>query len=394
MNFLEVEDWKEIHGFRGDESWAAPQIIKHCDTEARPGYQSKKAHEYHDTKEVLEAKVKEFARMLSDSKNCVVYSGAGLSTASGIGDYATKAGKPGESLSDPTPPHLRSPLLAKPTYSHRVLAKLCELGTIKRWIQQNHDGLPQKAGVPQHLINEIHGAWFDVSNPIVKMSGELRTDLFEDMTIWEKTTDLTISIGTSMCGMNADRVFTTVATKAKSGVAEALGGVIISLQQTQYDNISALRIFATIDDVMILLSQELELGVEKGDVGLYSIPESLDSMKVDEDVFLIPYDRLGKLLPKEKRMNKSFMTVLDLRVGSKYRVSQGPYKDDQGEVIGKNLQNNYRLVTKHRIKGRDGKCTLRAWESLFGSWWVEAAVRGTIKELPLCSVNPPHPDCG
>ena len=28
------------------------------------------------------------------------------------------------------------------------------------------------------------------------------------------------------------------------------------------------------------------------------------------------------------------MTVLDLRVGSKYRVTQGPYKDDQGEVQG------------------------------------------------------------
>ena len=27
------------------------------------------------------------------------------------------------------------------------------------WVQQNHDGLPQKAGFPQWLLNEIHGSW-------------------------------------------------------------------------------------------------------------------------------------------------------------------------------------------------------------------------------------------
>jgi NAD-dependent SIR2 family protein deacetylase len=48
------------------------------------------------------------------------------------------------------------------------------MGRLKRWIQQNHDGLPQKAGLPQSAINEIHGAWYDVTNPVVKFSGEVR----------------------------------------------------------------------------------------------------------------------------------------------------------------------------------------------------------------------------
>ena len=32
---------------------------------------------------------------------------------------------------------------------------------LHRLVQQNHDGLPQKAGVQQELMNEIHGSWFD-----------------------------------------------------------------------------------------------------------------------------------------------------------------------------------------------------------------------------------------
>ena len=65
-------------------------------------------------------------------------------------------------------------------------------GMLHRWVQQNHDGLPQKAGVPQHMMNEIHGAWFDPSNPVVAMSGDLRSDLFEDLLLWEQKADLTI----------------------------------------------------------------------------------------------------------------------------------------------------------------------------------------------------------
>ena len=35
--------------------------------------------------------------------------------------------------------------------------------------------------IPQENINEIHGSWFDPSNPVVKYSGSLQTELFEGM---------------------------------------------------------------------------------------------------------------------------------------------------------------------------------------------------------------------
>ena len=46
--------------------------------------------------------------------------------------------------------------------------------------------LPQKSGFPQEKMNEIHGAWYDPSNPVVQFSGSLRGDLFQWMADAEK----------------------------------------------------------------------------------------------------------------------------------------------------------------------------------------------------------------
>lgn len=82
----------EMHGSRGvGRSWGPPRMRAECHDDARPGYATKKAHEYVDTTATLKEKVRELAGMLRAAKNCIVYSGAGISTASGIGDYATKA---------------------------------------------------------------------------------------------------------------------------------------------------------------------------------------------------------------------------------------------------------------------------------------------------------------
>mmetsp|Transcript_53606 Transcript_53606/g.144375 ORF Transcript_53606/g.144375 Transcript_53606/m.144375 type:complete len:102 (+) Transcript_53606:3-308(+) len=85
------------------------------------------------------------------------------------------------------------------------------------WVQQNHDGLPQKAGYPQESINEIHGSWFDPSNPVVLYSGTLRSELCEDMVDLADTSDLTLVMGTSLTGLNADQVAKKPAKRSLSG---------------------------------------------------------------------------------------------------------------------------------------------------------------------------------
>ena len=36
---------REAHGMLGDQDWEMPDIVTECDVEARPGYQTRKAHE-------------------------------------------------------------------------------------------------------------------------------------------------------------------------------------------------------------------------------------------------------------------------------------------------------------------------------------------------------------
>mmetsp|Transcript_166870 Transcript_166870/g.535634 ORF Transcript_166870/g.535634 Transcript_166870/m.535634 type:complete len:341 (-) Transcript_166870:175-1197(-) len=181
------------------DAWPAPQLAVRSDVSARPGYDSMGASEYEDEPEVLAAKVSLLAELIGRSRRCIVYSGAGLSTSAGIQDYATQAP---ESLSGAggAASSFRSPMCAQPTAAHRALVALERAGKMHRWINQNHDGLPQKAGLPQEAINEIHGAWHAPDNPVIPMSGCLRDDLFDDVQQCEREADLVLALGTSLCG--------------------------------------------------------------------------------------------------------------------------------------------------------------------------------------------------
>ena len=183
-----------MHGIDGDVAWPAPMMVVKCDAKARPGYQTGAAHEYMDQPDVLKAKVRALADMVRQSEQFITYTGAGISTAAGVNDYATKAGassvvaKSGGAGSGAG--RKVAPLSARPTAGHCVLTQLERSGHLKHWVQQNHDGLPQKAGYPQTKINEIHGAWFDPSNPVVPMKGSLRSDLMDWLLEWEERSDL------------------------------------------------------------------------------------------------------------------------------------------------------------------------------------------------------------
>ena len=121
-----------------------------------------KASEFQDLKGVNEDKCQALAALLRMSRKTVLYTGAGIS-ASVIGQAARSGantqGWKGTALNRKQVP---------PTTTHQALGLLGRLGLVHSWVQQNHDGLPQKAGFPQEHINEIHGSWFDPSNPVVK----------------------------------------------------------------------------------------------------------------------------------------------------------------------------------------------------------------------------------
>ncbi|CAE7413447.1 Sirt6 [Symbiodinium sp. CCMP2456] len=359
-------DPQSAHGFLGDPNWPLPRLASACNEEARPGYKTMKAHEYLDEPAVLKAKVKLLADLIARSRNCIAYTGAGISTASGIKDYATKASSSSSSSS------AKSPWLAEPSYAHHVLVALWKSGSLKHWVQQNHDGLPQKAGFPQKDINEIHGAWWDPSNPVVPMDGTLRSDLIQWMLDWESRADLCLALGTSMVGMNADRMAVSPAKRAQRlRRDEALGTVIVALQQTQYDKISSLRIFARLDDVLRELASLLNLDVASGPVLSQRRQEAI-----------IPYGRDG-------RKSTTAQLHLDLRVGSKLRVVDQPDWDQAkyGELC-QVMEAPEELAKQGHVQLLfPGDGLKKSVTRFLGGWWIEAAIKGELDKIPVACLS-------
>lgn len=244
------------HGQLGnDADWPAPQVVAHSNEAARPGYETGDASEYLDSPEVLRAKAKLLAQMWRRSgRDTCIYTGAGLSTASGIGDYASKA-------SNSVAPHKKSASVGsrldlQPTLAHHALAAIEEKGLIGNWVQQNHDRLAQKAGFPQAKLNEIHGAWGDMKNQVLMMDDNLRSDMLAWLHAWAARANMCIALGTSLCGMNADQVPRAVSERFAQSQGEGL--VVVGLQKTVYDDMTSLRVWGLCDDFMKLVAKELE----------------------------------------------------------------------------------------------------------------------------------------
>lgn len=364
------------HGSLGDPSWPAPKIAAVSADLARPGYDSAVAHEYVDSDDTLRAKVAVLANMLRAAGKTAIYAGAGLSTASGIGDYATKTGAGGvlsqeQGSSGSSASKFISPYSVKPNDGHRVVAALAHAGLVWRVVQQNHDGCLQKASVPQRLVNEIHGSWFDPGNPVVKFDEALRTDLWQDVNCVEQEADVVLVLGSSLCGMSTDRIVSACAKRALAdGAAQGkVGTVIVSLQPTPYDGESSLRIFATISRVMGLLAAELGLSVE----AVARPREAGREHTVEPEVFSVPYDSSGHLL-----VGDGPRRLLDLREGSELKVTVGNDKGQFAKVVGKHPEGHYKLNVQ-RSEEFGGVTAVR----YLGRWWVDAAMAGEVAQIPI-----------
>jgi len=375
-------DEAEMHGHIGlGKGWGSPLLVTYCEKEARPGYKTMPAHEYTDDPETLREKVKEMARLIRKSKHCLAYTGAGISTASGINDYASRSNKSRATGTGAVGkrPAKKKGLNAEPTLAHFVLGALYKAGHLKHWVQQNHDGLPQKAGFPQHALNEIHGAWFDPSNPVVPMSGSLRGDLYSWMKKEEKATDLCLTMGTSLCGMNADRMVKSPSIKYLN-YGKGFGSIIIGFQRTQMDKYATLRIFSSIDEVMLLLALEMNLPVSTKPY-TPDIPSSALA-EGNKHIFIVPYDKEGNLSTDER-------ITWDLRVGAKIKLTAGPGKGFEGEITktpetegGRSCSYTCKLPST-----REGSSLGKGTHYYaLGTWFLEAACNGCIPSLPFVNV--------
>src|SRR5687768_15587586 len=116
----------------------------------------------------------ELTRMIADARRLVVFTGAGISTESGIPDFRS----PGGVWSRMQPIYFQDFVKseevrreawrrrfensdgwvgAQPNVGHRILARWVGAGRVSTVITQNVDNLHQVSGVPEDKMIELHG---------------------------------------------------------------------------------------------------------------------------------------------------------------------------------------------------------------------------------------------
>ena len=123
---------------------------------------------------VEDGDIAELARMIARSRRAVVFTGAGISTESGIPDFRSPGGiwsryapiEFGDFVASEearreawrrkfaTDATIRE---AQPNRGHRAVAELVRSGPAAAVITQNIDGLHQASGVPEAQVIELHG---------------------------------------------------------------------------------------------------------------------------------------------------------------------------------------------------------------------------------------------
>jgi len=174
----------------------------------------------------------------------------------------------------------------------------------------------------------------------------------------EHQTDLCLCLGTSLSGMNADRMANTPAQKSLRRVPAALGTVVVNLQKTPLDASSTVRVWSKLDDFFRALTTELNIEVK---------PKKQVIKKLKGDIFTVPYDAEGKLNPMCRM-------TLDLSPNAQIKIA--PTTAPNAGVTGtvRNRDNLGWVVVVDKIRR-------------LGAWWVAEAVEGLVDQLPVVNVK-------
>eukprot|EP01084_Bolivina_argentea_P135720 239110_1 len=292
--------------------------------------------EFFDDPDILDKKVTKLSELLSKSKHCVVFTGAGISTSTGIKDFRsgvdtkleTGAGiwaieaaqiKGVNILEKEKDIVTTSMMSAIPSLSHMAIVALMNKNLIHFCISQNVDGLHIRSGVSRNKIAELHGNTtieicekcntvyqrdFDVIRPQLHFTGRkcsiqnCKGDLYDTIVNFgenlpetelnaaqnnTKQGDLCISLGSSLTVRPACQMAQHFGDEKKKDL------VIVNLQKTPLDDIATVRIFAKIDDVIGLVCKKLKCEIPKWKLQRY-IQLSVDNdnkilnvLAMDED---------------------------------------------------------------------------------------------------------------
>jgi NAD-dependent SIR2 family protein deacetylase len=104
----------------------------------------------------LEERIKKLAQWMYEAKYLVVFTGAGISTESGLPDFRGPDGiwtRQAKGL----PPTPRPFMDVQPNAGHQAIVELQRLGKLHFLISQNVDNLHLRSGIHPDLLAELHG---------------------------------------------------------------------------------------------------------------------------------------------------------------------------------------------------------------------------------------------
>jgi NAD-dependent deacetylase len=218
--------------------------------------------------EDLNQRVQTLAQWMYESRYLVVFTGAGISTESGLPDFRGPDGlwtRQDKGL--PPEPRKVSWRLVEPNAGHRAIVELQKLDKLKFLISQNVDNLHLKSGIWPDKLAELHGniaksrcsrcdQTFDRDKGLThcRCGGELvksvvdfgeslpRRDL---MLSYEhaRESDLFVVVGSSL-------VVTPAADMPREALHAGAKLVIINQGETPFDRVANLRFDEQIGDVL------------------------------------------------------------------------------------------------------------------------------------------------
>lgn len=281
-----------------------------------------------DIHDILNSKVDKLCTLINASNYIVLFTGAGISTSSGIADFRgpngvwTKELKGEKNLCIDS--NLNSFDKARPSFTHYAAASLLHAGIFKHIISQNVDGLHLRSGVPEEKLSELHGNIFkekcencnkeyfrdfDVGGMGLKLTGrkcddnqcngllrdfaidwdtDLPVDIFRRAHKEHDKADLIICLGTSLRIRPAGNMPLRVLTPKKSRGGRKGELVIVNLQQTHLDKKATVKINGYCDEVMKSICDSLGVTLANPD-GLHSSLEIGNKYSIKDNSLAADY---------------------------------------------------------------------------------------------------------
>ncbi|RFU34118.1 hypothetical protein B7463_g2209, partial [Scytalidium lignicola] len=234
--------------------------------------------ERYEAFEVVDQKAQALADQIKKSKHFIAFTGAGVSTSTGIPDFRGPEGAwtlraQGRQRTSKA----ISTLQAIPSPTHMALVGLQNRGLLKFLVSQNCDGLHRRSGILPDRISELHGnsnleyckdcgkeylrgrkcpcCNGILLDSIINFTEPLPPKHVERAFDNAKEADLCLVLGSSLMVTPANEIPEVVSRKRNAKL------VICNLQQTPLDALSDLRIYSKTDDLMIRVMEKLDIPI-------------------------------------------------------------------------------------------------------------------------------------